>query len=271
MMRARALVPLIVTLLPALSQAELMQIEMTFELQLARVPSIVTTGTSVAEVGGGGIWLSDPTVSIDTVKPYPWTGIPAVEVTLSNLSGFFRISSSTPPLPPSGRMPLPGVLRYCLVSAACDSGEFLVPLLEESGTNVGVGVGGVITFGSFAHGPASLSSTGATGVLRGARWGFDTVSATIDGFVHGPLSGSTSKRKVAGFLHGPASISTTESALQTSGVVQFVTPFQTESSWAGVGGNHFARMTIHFVPEASTFLLLVGGAVGVVLLGSRRR
>ena len=59
----------------------------------------------------------------------------------------------------------------------------------------------------------------------------------------------------------------------TSGVIQLVNPNQTTTS--GVPGNsdksgNIGRLTLHFIPEPGILLLLGSGALGMLLLGSRR-
>ena len=73
-----------------------------------------------------------------------------------------------------------------------------------------------------------------------------------------------------GFAHGPASL--TSGTAQTSGVVQLVTVSKvyTDLVPAYPEAVMWSVMTLHFVPEPGTLLLLSAGVVGLAVLGRQR-
>ena len=72
-----------------------------------------------------------------------------------------------------------------------------------------------------------------------------------------------------GFAHGPASL--TSSTAQISGSVRLVTPIFISTNIAGSSViPAFGFLTLHFVPEPGTLVLLGSGIAGLVAFGRRR-
>ncbi len=74
-----------------------------------------------------------------------------------------------------------------------------------------------------------------------------------------------------GFAHGPAS-ATQSTTAQPGGVLSLVTPVFISTPFLSIPiVEAFSRMTLHFVPEPSTLLLLGSGIVALLALGRRLR
>jgi hypothetical protein len=69
-----------------------------------------------------------------------------------------------------------------------------------------------------------------------------------------------------GYAHGPASL--TSSTAQNSGSVRLVTPIFISTSLVTMPA--FAFLTLHFVPEPATIVLVGAGIAGLVSFGRRR-
>jgi hypothetical protein len=138
-----------------------------------------------------------------------------------------------------GTMPINGVAVVCLfdICSGAPSANLVVPLTP-------VGQGGTV----FAEGAVAITAIGAPWVAGTAQVG--TVSAM--GFGHGPESGASTTNAPSGVLSlvVPVFVST---SLPTFPVVPV-----------------FTRLTLHFIPEPGTLLLLGSGIAGLAVLGSRR-
>ena len=139
-----------------------------------------------------------------------------------------------------GPIPLPGVAKLC-VFAPC-------PVPPPANLSIPLGAVGV-------GGTAVLNNGLISVTAIGAPW---TVGTAAIGTV-----------TQMGFVHGPASL--TSSAADTSGAVRLVTPVFISTD---LGTARFLPMfgvlTLHFVPEPGTLLLLASGLSALALAGRRR-
>jgi hypothetical protein len=213
-------------------------------------------GAGSAVVNGSGV-LGGPIVALSVPRgAFVVTGlttpvtdpgvfpIAGLQVTASNATGDF---AETAMGTVRGVMPIDGVSKVCLFSSAGCSAAL---------ANVSVPLS-VIGFGG------QVAATGAVNLtVQGAPWttGFTAIA---------PPFGSVLTRM--GFAHGPAS--NTSSAATAGGSIQLVTPIVV---WTNIGFIQpsifgFATMTLHFVPEPTTLLLLGGGLVLLTAAGMRTR
>jgi hypothetical protein len=130
-----------------------------------------------------------------------------------------------------------------------------VPLTPTAG-GAGFGIGGTRT----TTGPVNLT-------LQHAPWTIGQPVMTL----HTPGSTITTPVLPGGFAHGPASL--TSSTAQRSGVVQLVTVSKVYTSLTGASPELplTGVLTLHFVPEPGTLLLLGSGVLGLGFCGRRRR
>jgi hypothetical protein len=154
-------------------------------------------------------------------------------------------------------MGLSGIAKLCLVFSGpdCQSAFVLIPF-EATGTPpVGLGVGG------------TQIRTGAIDfTAQHAPWTIGQPVMTI----HTPNTTISIPPLPGGFAHGPGSL--TSSTAQPSGAVQLVTVSKVYTSLTGA----FPEMpmtgilTLHFVPEPGTLVLVGLGVLGLVAAVRRR-
>jgi hypothetical protein len=151
-----------------------------------------------------------------------------------------------------GVLPLGGSSVICLYTPACNFVNITVPFTVAGTRGVGIG-------------SAPIAVTGAIGVtVTGAPWTIGTASAMA-----ATVSSVGSTQTAMGFAHGPLS-GGLSSAAATGGVVSLVTPIQIQTSIASFAQvPAFATLTLTFVPEPATALLL--GASLVALAAARHR
>jgi len=156
-----------------------------------------------------------------------------------------------------GRMGLSGTSKICTGFTICAYANVTIPLTPTTGGAVGFGIGGTQT----------VPRVGVDVTMRHAPW---TIGQPVITF-HTPGSTITTPVLPGGFAHGPASL--TSSTAQPSGVLQLATASRVITSigpdWppyplTGV-------LTLQFVPEPSTLLLVGFGAAALAAAGRRRK
>lgn len=217
-----------------------------FSLEILALTPMTVTGSGVATVNGstGGVHIDSlqlPASFVDGEQELPITDpsvfpINGVQLAVANQAGNFTGSGGT--------MPLFGFAKLCLFGPCAAAVANLQVPLSVVGTS------------------ASAVATGPlfNVTVAGAPW--TTGTATIG-------TGGGGNLTAMGFRHGPAS--GTSSTAAASGQIQFVTPVYIS---VNIGSSPiypaFARLTLHFVPEPTTMILLGGGLSLLAAVGRRR-
>ena len=127
---------------------------------------------------------------------------------------------------------------------------------------IGVGIGGLLTVGGDT--PIKIS-------IQGAPWTIKTATVVDHITTTNKVNQLFVTKKIQGFAHGPASGTTTTAS--PSGVVQLVSPAQVTTNLP-LGSNKKVSsgqiLRIHFIPEPGLLLLLGSGVAGLAILGRRR-
>jgi hypothetical protein len=152
-------------------------------------------------------------------------------------------------------MGLSGLVKLCLIFAPCEYAHADIPLTPTAAT--GLGVGGTQTVP-----PGAIAFT-----MQHAPWTIGQPLMTI----HTPGSTITTPALPGGFAHGPASL--TSSTAQLSGALQLVTVTKVFTTYTGTFPELplTGVLTLHFVPEPGTLLLVGFGVAGLAAYGRRRR
>jgi hypothetical protein len=230
-------------------------------------------GTVVGQVSGAGIAEVGvaPPADVASLRLLPNTvaGTTTFPVTghSSIVSGRIRAQLGTGTIAPldasavtQNELGVSGVMRLCLLFTTCSA--FANHPFTMSGTTFPtilgtgqLGVGGVLTVTAGGTG-----GTGAHWVQSFAGWTPGTVTAQYESAVVTAM----------GFLHGP--LSATSSAATTSGVLQLVSPTRIDYiGFPGLSqGALMSRLTIHLVPEPGIGVSLLCGVAVLCLLGGRR-
>lgn len=199
--------------------------------------------SSDLEIPAGAFAATGATVAVTDPAAFPIAGL---QMTVANAAG----SVSGTPL--GGVLPLSGVAKVCLFGPCA-----------SANTNVSVPL-------SVMGSGGSLTATGTNGLpvnvsVIGSPWTTGVAKIPVP-----PGIPVESPSQMTGFAHGPASA--TSSTFQPGGVVQLVTPMSLRTSLSTeVTLSTFATMTLRFVPEPGTLLLLGAGVAGLVAVSRTRR
>lgn len=213
---------------------------------------------------GGNVtqFVTDPEAAANLIASVQFLGVEAGTGTFSPISGV--LSSTATGGSFSGRMPIGGLVRLCLLSTDCTAfGGLPLTSVSTGGNTIGVGAGGMLTFTIF-DGFARFS-------INANPWSIKTVTA-IDQQTT-PVNGAQVlvPQTFKGFAHDPAS-GTTNTA-DVGGVVQLVSASQVTSNLPTGSNAKVASgqsFLIKFVPEPGMLLLIGSGAAGLALLGRKR-
>jgi hypothetical protein len=244
-------------------------LEFTGTLQLApiydplQLPVLTIAGAGSAQVatdgsfhllslllpGGafGPITTSLPvTNSGDTTNSVVFTDV-------GNLAGSFAGISGGPA--GGGTMGVSGIAKLCLSlgTPGC-AANVPFPFAPTVG-GAGFGIGGTRII------PGAIGIT-----LKHAPWTIGQPTITI----HSPGSSISTPVLPGGFAHGPASL--TSSTARLSGALQLVTVSKVFTNLTGAFPELpvVGILTLHFVPEPGTLLLLGSGVAALGIIGRRR-
>jgi hypothetical protein len=178
-------------------------------------------------------------------------------LTLNGISGGAPLGTKNTGQPP-------GNMKMCFLFPGCG---IYWPISFGKDASNAVGVGGMFTVNAFPKVSFRFSVWGAPWTIGLAsianvttetpNGGITTYTKTIQGFVHGPASGTSSTAAI-------------------SGVLQVVTPVLIKTNrWAGPGGPEYWQaawfeVRLRFIPEPELLLLLGSGAAGLLMLGRFR-
>ncbi len=262
----RVVTPLALVLAAGSASASQLPWNGTFSLEFGTVPPIVGQGGGVATLNGsstvghlqtlrlaGGITKA---TTIPLTDPEA-TSLVSLRATASLGTGTFSGISGGPPLL-GNVLPVKGLVKICLLLPGC---TINLPIPLTVGGSKGVGIGGLITVNTFAVAGTKIS-------LAASPWTLGKASVTG---IPTP-SGGTSAVTAMGFVHGPVSGTSSTASTMGSGVIRLVTPVRVTTT-LGPPNDILALMgtlTVHFVPEPGLLLLLGSGIAGLAVIGRGR-
>jgi hypothetical protein len=211
------------------------------------------------------VTFTDPSVNI-IVKSYGLQGASGQRGFFSNLSH----ATTSPAKLTQNTLPIAGIARICLLFEGCLSSTTIEVDLTQNGLPPrGIGIGGIITADSTPMG-ATVSSFWIS--LRHQPWQLAPATLKQSIATSAPGPGTIITVTETGYVHGPAS--NTSTAAKVGGTIQLIAPTQVFTE--GIPGEYsdtqamFTRLTLNFVPEPGSLLLLGPGVVSLALLGRRR-
>jgi hypothetical protein len=262
------------------SRASELDWEGTLAVDVGDFPGgVAWTGTGVATVNDSAGGSALETLRVDPL-PFPTTGgygeltfvvptHPLVAGPFKTMAGFSDAGFAGGTLAgfsgggPLGGVPVGGIW---VGSGQPDCFHFT---RNEGRTGFGVGGSHISTRRVCAPcptpDPTPLMFTPVRLSIYGAPWTLGTVTVDNSGHGFGPVFATTH-----GFLHGPAS--NTSTAALAGAVLQLVTPMQVRMDSVYNSGSigYFGKLTLRFLPEPKSLLLVGSGVVGLALMGWRR-
>jgi hypothetical protein len=218
--------------------------------------------STLAFVGGelGPITTSLPMTTTAEGNSVRMTGIAILTGTITGISGGAPLGSA--------QMGLSGLAKVCLVLGKCGNAQIPFPLSPTGTPLAGMGIGGTRLITASIHTALTYSTPPALQfTFQHNPWTLGQPTMEI----HTASSSVTTPVLPGGFAHGPASL--TSSTAQPSGALQLVTVSKVFTSLTAAWPEmvHVGILTLHFVPEPGTALLLGTAVVGLAVLGRRRR
>jgi hypothetical protein len=209
--------------------------------------------------------FTDPVVNI-IVKSYDLQGVSGQSGFLSNLSH----ATTSPAKLTQNTLPIAGIARICLLFVGCSSFSTIeVDLTQNGPPPRGIGIGETITASATPMG-ATISSFWIS--LRHAPWQLAPATLLQSTATSAPGPGTIITAMATGYVRGP--LLNTSTAAKIGGSIQLISPTQVFTE--GIPGGYsdtqalFTRLTLKFVPEPGSLLLLGPGVVVLAVLGRRR-
>jgi hypothetical protein len=176
-------------------------------------------------------------------------------LTLNGISGGAPLGTKN-----TGRPP--GSMKMCVLFPGC-ANYLPIPFGKDATNAVGVG-------GMFSVLDLFTKANGFELSVWGAPWtiGIASIEHVTTETPNGGIS--TYTKTIQGFVHGPASGTSTTAAI--SGVLQIVTPVFVQTTLGAPDRYKAAwvEVRLRFIPEPGLLLLLGSGAAGLLLLGRFR-